>query len=95
MAYQVGPGGVGYVWSISEGGHDDEWRHSVAPIPADKLAEAMQAIEDDWELLNLDGSALSHSGELRPDSNSDDSEVDDDSRDDSFEKEVKHGLLVY
>ncbi|EEF49732.1 eukaryotic translation initiation factor 2b, epsilon subunit, putative [Ricinus communis] len=92
-AYQLGPGGVGYVWSISEGGQEDEWRHSVAPIPAEKLAEAMKAIEDDWELLNLDGNALPPSGELKADSNSNDSEGDDDSRDDSFEKEVEATFL--
>ncbi|XP_050225237.1 uncharacterized protein LOC126674774 [Mercurialis annua] len=92
-ASELGRGGAGYIWSISEGGHEDDWRHSVAPIPADKLAEAMQAIEDDLELLNLDGSALSPSGELLPDSNSNDSEGDDDSRDDSFEKEVEATFL--
>ncbi|KAJ9185907.1 hypothetical protein P3X46_005483 [Hevea brasiliensis] len=92
-ASELGPGGAGYVWSISEGGHEDEWRHSVAPIPAEKLAEAMQAIEDDLELLNLDGSALSPSGELKPDYNSNDSEGDDDSRDDTFEKEVEATFL--
>eukprot|EP00257_Ricinus_communis_P013056 XP_015570413.1 translation initiation factor eIF-2B subunit epsilon [Ricinus communis] len=92
-ASELGPGGVGYVWSISEGGQEDEWRHSVAPIPAEKLAEAMKAIEDDWELLNLDGNALPPSGELKADSNSNDSEGDDDSRDDSFEKEVEATFL--
>ncbi|XP_037496090.1 translation initiation factor eIF-2B subunit epsilon isoform X2 [Jatropha curcas] len=92
-ASELGPGGAGYVWSISEGVHEDEWRHSVAPIPAEKLAEAMQAVEDDWELLNLDSSALSPSGELKPGSQSDDSEDDEGSRDDTFEKEVEATFL--
>ncbi|XP_050367025.1 uncharacterized protein LOC126785390 [Argentina anserina] len=43
---ELGTGGAGYVWSVCEGGHDEEWRHSVAPIPAEKLAEVMQAVDD-------------------------------------------------
>ncbi|BFG37078.1 hypothetical protein CerSpe_233520 [Prunus speciosa] len=91
---ELGTGGAGYVWSICEGGHDEEWRHSVAPIPADKLSEAIHAADDDLE-LNQDGRSLPPSGELKPDSN--DSEYDDDgeSRDDSiyFEKEVEATFL--
>ncbi|KAJ6679149.1 TRANSLATION INITIATION FACTOR EIF-2B SUBUNIT EPSILON [Salix purpurea] len=64
-ASQLGPGCVGHVWSICEGAREEEWRHSVAPIPADKLTEAIQSLEDDLELLNLDGNALSVSGELK------------------------------
>ncbi|KAJ6917786.1 hypothetical protein NC651_012078 [Populus alba x Populus x berolinensis] len=93
----LGPGGVGHVWSICEGGHEEEWRHSVAPIPADKLAEATQSLEDDLEFLNLDGNALSTSGELKPGRNGTDSEDDEaeDSRDDSiyYEKEVEATFL--
>ncbi|KAF3968848.1 hypothetical protein ACB098_03G050900 [Castanea mollissima] len=91
--YELGPGGVGYIWSICEGSHEEEWRHSIAPIPADKLAEAMQNTDDDLELLTQDGSVLPPSGELKPDSNySDDNE---DPRDDSiyFEKEVEATFL--
>ena len=36
---QLGTGGVGYIWSIFEGSHEEEWRHSIALIPADNLAE--------------------------------------------------------
>uniref|UniRef100_A0A6N2KTT1 Translation initiation factor eIF2B subunit epsilon n=1 Tax=Salix viminalis TaxID=40686 RepID=A0A6N2KTT1_SALVM len=96
-ASQLGPGGVGHVWSICEGAHEEEWRHSVAPIPADKLAEVIQSLEDDLELLNLDGNALSVSGELKSGHNGTDSEDDDveDSRDDSiiYEKEVEATFL--
>ncbi|KAL0005735.1 hypothetical protein SO802_013296 [Lithocarpus litseifolius] len=91
--YELGTGGVGYIWSICEGSHEEEWRHSIAPIPADKLAEAMQTTDDDLELLTQDGSVLPPSGELKPDSNySDDNE---DPRDDSlyFEKEVEATFL--
>uniref|UniRef100_A0A2P2KMH8 Uncharacterized protein MANES_09G159400 n=1 Tax=Rhizophora mucronata TaxID=61149 RepID=A0A2P2KMH8_RHIMU len=94
---ELGPGGVGHVWSICEGGHEEEWRHSVAPIPADKLAEAAQTVDDDLELLNLDAGALLPSGELKFDSNTNGSEDEDieDSRDDSiyFEKEVEATFL--
>ena len=84
---QLGTGGVGYVWPKCEGGHEEEWRHSVAPIPADKISEALKTMEDDLELTH-DGSILPPSGELKPDSDDDDNE---DSRDDFnfFEKEVR------
>ncbi|KAB5511956.1 hypothetical protein DKX38_028984 [Salix brachista] len=92
-ASQLGPGGVSHVWSICEGAREEEWRHSVAPIPADKLTEAIQSLEDDLELLNLYGNALSVSGELKSGRNGTDSEDDDveDSRDDSiyYEREVE------
>lgn len=85
---QLGTGGAGYVWSVCEGGHDEEWRHSVAPIPAEKLAEVIQAVEDDLEFAQ-DGSSLPPSGELKLDSN--DSDYDEESRDDSyFENEVNN-----
>ncbi|CAN6575553.1 unnamed protein product [Malus baccata var. baccata] len=90
---ELGTCGAGYVWSICEGGHDEEWRHSVAPIPADKLLEAIHAADDDWEHVQ-DGSSLPPSGELKPNSN--DSEGDDvvsieDSAD--FEREVEATFL--
>ncbi|GMH10355.1 hypothetical protein Nepgr_012196 [Nepenthes gracilis] len=92
---EVGNGGVGYIWSVCEGGREEEWRHSVAPIPAEKLAEITQATEDDLELSHQDGNILPPSGELM--TNSIDSEDDnhEDSRDDSiyFEKEVEATFL--
>ncbi|CAN1167950.1 Probable translation initiation factor eIF-2B subunit epsilon [Linum perenne] len=51
---QLGPGGAGYVWSVCDGGYDEEWRHSVAPIPAEKLAEALVPIDDDLETSDDD-----------------------------------------
>ncbi|GAV64214.1 LOW QUALITY PROTEIN: Hexapep domain-containing protein/NTP_transferase domain-containing protein/W2 domain-containing protein, partial [Cephalotus follicularis] len=94
---EVGTGGLGYIWSISEGGLEEEWRHSVAPIPTDKIAEVTQAIDDDLELSTQDCNGLSPSGDLKFDSNINDSEDDDneDSRDDSiyFEKEVEATFL--
>lgn len=90
IGYQLGSGGVGHIWSFSEGGYDEELRHSVAPIPADKLAELIQAIDDDLELTQ-DGSILPPSGELKPDSNYSEDDDNEDSRDESifFEKEVE------
>jgi translation initiation factor eIF-2B subunit epsilon len=85
---QLGTGGVGYVWSVCEGSHEEEWRHSIAPIPADKLARAMQTTDDGLELLTHDGSVLPTAGELKPDYNDSDDDVNEDSRGDSFETEV-------
>ncbi|KAB1212650.1 putative translation initiation factor eIF-2B subunit epsilon [Morella rubra] len=91
---ELGTGGVGYVWSICEGSHEEEWRHSIAPIPADKLAEAMESTEEDLDLITQNGSVLPPSGELKPDSNDSDDD-NEDSRDDSvdFEKEVELTFL--
>ncbi|CAK9143101.1 unnamed protein product [Ilex paraguariensis] len=94
---EVGNGGVGFIWSVSEGGHEEEWRHSVAPIPADKLFESIQPTNDELEISTQDGNVLPLSGELEPDSVMNDSDDDDivDIRVDSayFEKEVEATFL--
>jgi len=83
-------GGAGHVWSTCEGGHEEEWRHSVAPIPKDKILEAIKTMEDDLECAQ-DDIFLPPSGELKPNSNDSDDDDHEDSRDDSyyFEKEVR------
>ncbi|XVF30875.1 hypothetical protein REPUB_Repub16aG0095400 [Reevesia pubescens] len=88
-ASKLGTGGVGYIWSIFEGAHDEEWRHSVAPIPTDKLAKIMLDRDEDEELLTQDRNLLLPSGELKSDSDN------EGSRDDyvSFEKEVEATFL--
>ncbi|XVF56961.1 hypothetical protein PTKIN_Ptkin06aG0163100 [Pterospermum kingtungense] len=96
-ASELGTGGVGYIWSIFEGGHDEEWRHSVAPIPTDKIAKIMLDKDNDEEVLTQDGNIVSASGGLKSDADTNGSDDDDneDSRDDyvSFEKEVEATFL--
>ncbi|KAH1031966.1 hypothetical protein J1N35_044140 [Gossypium stocksii] len=96
-ASELGTGGVGYIWTVFEGAYDEEWRHSVAPIPTDKLVKLMLDKDEDEELLTQDGNVISASGELKTDSDGNGSEDDDneDSRDDyvSFEKEVEATFL--
>ncbi|PHU10019.1 hypothetical protein BC332_21879 [Capsicum chinense] len=90
-AHEVGDGGVGFIWLVSEGGQEEEWRHSVAPVPVDKLVEIMQ-ITNEVDIANEDGALLPPSGELGPDSITNDSNEDaEDIRDDSiiFEREVE------
>ncbi|KAJ8572957.1 hypothetical protein K7X08_009468 [Anisodus acutangulus] len=90
--YDVGDGGVGFIWLVSEGGQEEELRHSVAPIPVDKLVAIMQITNDEVDIPNEDGSFLPPSGELGPDSITNDSNEDaEDIRDDSiiFEREVE------
>ncbi|KAG5087155.1 hypothetical protein JHK82_054552 [Glycine max] len=86
---QLGMVGAGHVWSTCEGSHEEEWRHSVAPIPKDKILEAIKTMEDDLELTH-DDSFLPPSGELKPNSNYSDDDDHEDSRDDSyyFDKEL-------
>lgn len=89
---QVGVSGAGYIWSVCEGGLEEEWRQSVAPIPADKLAEFSLNVHAELDLTNQDGSILPASGELMPDSGSvvSDYDVDEVFKGDYayFEKEV-------
>ncbi|KAJ4966567.1 hypothetical protein NE237_018416 [Protea cynaroides] len=95
-APEVGISGAGYIWSICEGGHEEEWRHSIAPIPADKLSELAHATHDDLDLFTQDSGNLPPSGELRPDSDGTVSDEDnEDFKDDSayFEKEVEATFL--
>ncbi|XP_058108027.1 uncharacterized protein LOC131251361 isoform X2 [Magnolia sinica] len=67
---EVGFSGAGYIWSVCEGGLEEEWRHSVAPTPLDKLTVIFPGADDDLDLTNQDGSLLPASGELIPDSGS-------------------------
>lgn len=90
-ASELGFGGAGYVWPKCEGGHEEEWRHSVAPITEDKILEAVKAMEDELELIH-DGSILPPSGELLPNPNDSDDDDNDDLRDD-FDKEVEATFL--
>ncbi|KAG9144862.1 hypothetical protein Leryth_018985 [Lithospermum erythrorhizon] len=93
-ASEVGCGGVGFIWSIPEENLEEEWRHSVAPIPPEKLAEIIQRTSDELD-INQDGSILPPSGELDPVSISDASSDVDDIKDDyaDFEKEVVDTFL--
>ncbi|CAN4108654.1 unnamed protein product [Withania somnifera] len=81
-----------FIWLVSEGGQEEDWRHSVAPIPVDKLFAVMQITNDEADIANENGAFLPPSGELGPDSITNDSNEDaEDTRDDSiiFEREVE------
>lgn len=88
-ASEVGAGGAGYIWSVCEGGREEEWKHSVAPIPEEKLAEILESAEDDLDLLHLDGSLLPPSGELVTASNDSETHDTEEPMGDYFEKEVE------
>ncbi|CAN6451580.1 unnamed protein product [Victoria cruziana] len=45
-ASKVGVSGAGVLWSIGENLQEDEWKHSVAPIPAEKLGVIFSALAD-------------------------------------------------
>ncbi|XP_074589668.1 translation initiation factor eIF2B subunit epsilon-like [Curcuma longa] len=69
-AHEVDISGVGYIWSTYEGEHEEEWRHSIAPIPEAKLAELSHAYHEEPDLPYLDMNDFLVSGELKPDSES-------------------------
>lgn len=87
---EIGENGRGFIWSMSEVDHEEEWRHSVAPIPESKLIELTQAVYEDLDVLIQDDSFLPLS-----DVRESDTESDDDNRDESqyFEKEVEATFL--
>ncbi|CAM8898425.1 unnamed protein product [Rhodiola kirilowii] len=90
-AYEVGENGAGYIWHVCDGVLEEEWRHSVAPIPDEKLIELMQKVDLDTE------DNMPSSGELKPDLNSNMSDDDDieEVQDDYylFQKEVEATFL--
>lgn len=52
LNFQVGKTGAGYSWS-RDGGQEEDWRHSVAPIPAEKIRELIAA-EEEGEIEEAD-----------------------------------------
>ncbi|WOL19902.1 translation initiation factor eIF-2B subunit epsilon isoform X1 [Canna indica] len=86
---EVGISGVGYIWSTYEGEHDEEWRHSIAPIPETKLIELSHRDHEDPDVSYHDFNSTPVSGELQPDSEStgfDDGDAGDSA---DFDKEVE------
>lgn len=55
-ATEVGISGAGFRWCTKDAGHDEEWRYSVAPIPADKVEE-MRLREEQADLDDADQDA--------------------------------------
>ncbi|KAK9140541.1 hypothetical protein Scep_010222 [Stephania cephalantha] len=96
-ASKVGISGAGYIWSACEAGHEEEWRHSVAPIPQDKLEEVARAALAELDLVTQESSHLPASGELKPGSetaNSLDGENEEAKADFiDFEREVEATFL--
>ncbi|XP_042024310.1 translation initiation factor eIF-2B subunit epsilon-like isoform X1 [Salvia splendens] len=84
-------GGAGFIWSVGEKGLEEEWRHSVAPISADRLLEIIKSATDELDTSNEESNILPPSGELGIDSDNE----SDDGRDDHahFEKEVEATFL--
>ncbi|XP_047970403.1 translation initiation factor eIF-2B subunit epsilon isoform X2 [Salvia hispanica] len=84
-------GGAGFIWSVGEKGLEEEWRHSVAPISADRLLEIIKSATNELDTSNEESNILPPSGELGLDSGNE----SDDGRDDHahFEKEVEATFL--
>ncbi|XP_021772330.1 translation initiation factor eIF-2B subunit epsilon-like [Chenopodium quinoa] len=83
-ASEVGANGAGYIWSVCEG-REEEWRHSVAPIPEDRFAEILQAAAEGLDLPHIDNPQ--HSEELVAPSVDPENLTEDNI--DEFEKEVE------
>ncbi|CAM6040484.1 unnamed protein product [Sphagnum compactum] len=86
---EVGETGAGYRWAVRDGGQEEEWRHSVAPIPPEKIQEIVAANrEHDVEEVDHDIRALGGRDSLEEEEDEDEEEEEDD-----FEKEVAETFL--
>ncbi|KAG7542386.1 Nucleotidyl transferase domain [Arabidopsis thaliana x Arabidopsis arenosa] len=88
-ASELGPDGTGYIWKVCDSAHDEEWKHSVVPIPMDKLADITRAMDDDDI---EDESVVPPSGELKSDTDSINTDANDDYG--YFEREVEETFLM-
>ncbi|XP_042448621.1 translation initiation factor eIF-2B subunit epsilon-like [Zingiber officinale] len=89
---EVGIAGVGYIWSTYEGEHEEEWRHSIAPIPEAKLTELSHAYHEEPDVSYQFVNNTPVSGELQLDSEStgfDDGDGGDYVDSTDFDKEVE------
>ena len=87
-ASELGPDGAGYIWEICDSAHDEEWKHSVVPIPMDKLADITGAMDDDDI---EDDIVVPPSGELKSDTDIINTDANDSYGD--FEREVEEEFL--
>ncbi|KAK9066479.1 hypothetical protein SSX86_013801 [Deinandra increscens subsp. villosa] len=87
---EIGVGGRGFIWSISEVDQEEEWRHSVAPIPESKLIELAQMALENLEIGTEDNNVFATMDEQESGN-----ESDDETRDEAqiFEKEIEATFL--
>lgn len=85
---EVGVSGAGHKWSVVEGKEEEEWRHSIAIIPAEKIQELVLKDKIDYEDTMLDIGAGKTSSKPDSESVDDDCEKPDKLADD-FDKEVE------
>lgn len=65
---EVGVTGTGYKWSLGESNQEEEWRHSVSPIPYEKIQELILKKRFDFDDTALDIGTVQTTGESKPDS---------------------------
>ncbi|XP_076893546.1 uncharacterized protein LOC143545562 [Bidens hawaiensis] len=85
---EIGVGGRGFIWSMSEGDYEDEWRHSVAPIPESKLIELTQTVFDSLKVNDQDDSVFAINEQESGNESDDENQGED-----IFEKEIEATFL--
>ncbi|MCO5600458.1 hypothetical protein L7F22_054571 [Adiantum nelumboides] len=80
---EVGASGAGFRWSMKDTSQEDEWRYSVAPIPAEKIEE-MRFKEEQADLDDADQDAGVATG-----IEEEEEEVDNVKKKRDFEKEAE------
>eukprot|EP01018_Ginkgo_biloba_P038992 Gb_36377 [translate_table: standard] len=87
---EVGVTGAGYKWSIGECNQEEEWRHSIAFIPSEKIEELTLNEECNAEDDSVDVGTVQMPGETKAESESADDELEKPEKMASyFEKEVE------
>lgn len=81
--------GAGYLWSLCEGGTEEECRQSIAPIPVGILLELLQSKIADNSARDQDMINIPASGDVLPDCENTFSDDDDGREYADFEKEVE------
>ncbi|KAG0601733.1 hypothetical protein M758_11G136100 [Ceratodon purpureus] len=89
---EVGETGAGYRWSIRDGTQEEDWRHSVAPIPAEKIRELVAA-EEEGETEEADNDIGAAARDTPAGPGVEDEEELSGDEDDDFEKEVEGTFL--
>lgn len=65
---EVGVTGAGYKWSLGESNQEEEWRHSISPIPYEKIQELILNKRFDFDDTAFDIGMVQTPGESKPDS---------------------------
>ena len=65
---EVGVTCAGYKWSLGENNQEEEWRHSISPIPSEKIQKLILNKRFDFDNTAFDIGTVQTPSESKPDS---------------------------